>query len=309
MKLAILSDTRLPTAKHFPGHGLGQIMLAIADGLRLRGHDVTLFAGIGSQFGGQIVTRQDEKDFLNLDFSSFDAALDGGHFHQLSKLHPDGPIINLSHDREAHPGRNAVFPTQAHRDFHGCTEQTGKVVHNGVEIPHPDGLVTDKPLQNGDGYFAYLSTFYPPKGATMAMDAARQAGVKLYMAGPTPPAPPPGSNYLGPLWGTDKLDFLAGAKALLFGSSIEAGPVTPLEAQSVGCPVIVSWYGGSHENMQDGLTGYCCRDTVGMVEAINSIDKIDRAACIKWVNENRSASRMVDAYEKLLGDVAKGERW
>lgn len=307
MKLAILSDTRLPTAKNFPGHGLGQIMLAIAEGLRARGHDVTLFGGEGSQFDGTLYTRDDEKKFLHIDFSGFDAVLDGGHFHELSKLHPDAPIINLSHDREANPGVNAVFPSVAHRHYHGYTEQTGKVVFNGVNPP--EGYVADKPLENGDAYFAYLSTFYPPKGATMALDAARLAGVKLVMAGPTPPAPPPGSNYIGPLWGEDKLNFLAGAKALLFPSAVEAGPVTVLEAQSVGCPVIVSWYGGAKENMEDKLTGYTCRDTVGMAEAIKAIDKISRQICVEFVGTQRSAWVMVDNYEVLLSMVAKGERW
>jgi glycosyltransferase involved in cell wall biosynthesis len=303
VKLAILSDTRLPTNKNFAGHGLGQIMLAIAEVLKDRGHEVTLFAGQGSEFGGTLYTRADEKEFLQIDFSSYDAVLDGGHFHELSKLHPDAPIINLSHDCESNPGRNAVFPSAAHRKWHGYDEQNGKIVYNGVR---------SQPLTINFGsgpYFAYLSTFYPPKGAVMAMEAARLAGVKLVMAGTTPPSPPPGSNYIGPLWGMDKLDFLAGAKALLFPSGIEAGPLTPLEAQSVGCPVIVSWFGGAKENMEDGLTGYCCRDTVGMAEAIAAIDKIDRAKCREWVNENRSASRMVDEYEKLLGDVAKGETW
>ncbi len=307
MKLAVLSDTRLPTAKNFAGHGLGQIMLAIADGLRERGHDVHLFAGAGSEFSGGMIQRQDEREFLQIDFSGYDAVLDGGHFHELSRLHPDAPIINLSHDREANPGKNAVFPSAAHRKWHGYDEQNGKIVYNGVNPP--EGFVGDKPLQNGDSYFAYLSTFYPPKGAVMAMEAARLAGVKLVMAGPTPPAPPPGSNYIGPLWGTDKLNFLAGAKALLFPSGIEAGPVTPLEAQSMGCPVIVSSSGGSQENMQNGVTGFVCRDTVEMVEAIRKIDQIDRAMCIAWIGENRSARAMVETYELLLGDVAKGRRW
>lgn len=322
MKLAILSDTRLPTSKNFAGHGLGQIMLAIAEGLRARGHEVHLFAGAGSEFEGGMVQRQDEREFLQIDFGQYDAAIDGGHFHELSKLHPDAPIINLSHDREAAPGKNAVFPSDAHRKWHGYGESNGKIVYNGVAPVHSiinaawsDGTPVDVPVypklqaKDAEPYFAYLSTFYPPKGATMAMEAARLAGVKLVMAGPTPPAPPPGSNYIGPLWGTDKLDFLAGAKALLFPSAIEAGPVTPLEAQSVGCPVIASWFGGSQENMKDGLTGYCCRDTVGMAEAIAAIDKIVWSQCIEWVSENRSARAMVETYELLLGDVAKGARW
>ncbi len=67
MKLAVLSDGRLPTRKDFPGHGLGQIMLAIAEGLKARGHEVQLFAGAGSEFSGGLATRQDEREFLSID--------------------------------------------------------------------------------------------------------------------------------------------------------------------------------------------------------------------------------------------------
>ena len=50
MKLAVFSDTRQPT-KADGGHGLGMSAHSIASGLAARGHDVTLCAGYGSEFG------------------------------------------------------------------------------------------------------------------------------------------------------------------------------------------------------------------------------------------------------------------
>lgn len=303
MKIAVLSDTRLPTSADEPGHGLGKIMLAIAEGLKARGHDVTLFAGAGSKFDGKLVIKADERDFLNAVFSHYDAILDGGHRHELGKQQPHLPVMNLSHDREASPGANAVFPSKAHRAWHGYHEQNGKVIYNGVKV----NAIPDQPRPGT--YFGYLSMFHSPKGPLMAAEAARLAGVELLMAGPTPPAPPPGVRYVGPLWGVDKLNFFAGAKALLFPASIEAGPVTILEAQSVGCPVIVSAFGAARENMQPGVTGYACEDTLQMAEAIGQVDAINRLNCWDFINKERSESRMVDQYESMLERVAAGERW
>jgi glycosyltransferase involved in cell wall biosynthesis len=303
VKIAVLSDTRLPTARTYAGHGLGKVMIALAEGLRDCGHSVTLYAHPDSVFDGQLVTRTDEREFADMVFSQYDAIIDGGHFHLLAQKQPQLPVINLSHDRENPPGRNAVFPSKAHRDWHGYNERNGRVIYNGVDVPAKIDATPGKP------YFAYLSMMHQPKAPLMAFEAARLAGVRLVLAGPTPPAPPPGCEYVGPLMGDDKLKFLAGATALLFPAATEAGPLTPLEAQSVGCPVIVSAYGAASENMADGVTGYVVRDTLEMADAISKIDAIQRADCVKWVRDNRSTEQMIDAYDKLLAGVSVGIRW
>jgi glycosyltransferase involved in cell wall biosynthesis len=303
MRLAVLSDTRLPSNPQTAGHGLGHIMHAIAEGLKDCGHETVFYAGVGSAFSGKLLTAVDEREFAAMDFSGYDAILDGGHFHTLARMQPGLPVLNLSHDREREPGRNAVFPSKAHRAHHGYNERDGIVIYNGVTVPPTPEKRASSP------YFAYLSMFHTPKQPLLAMEAARLAGVRLVMAGPTPPAPPPGAEYVGPLTGQDKINFLAGATALVFPSAIEAGPLTPLEAQAVGTPVIVSAYGGARENMNDGVTGFTARDTVGFAAAIGSIGKIDRAACKQWIVENRSVGKMVDEYEKLLAAVSAGMSW
>lgn len=314
MKIHILSDARLETSAKVPYHGLGKIVLTVANGLAERGHEITLHAAPGSEFTrGKLVTDSDERRFMVTPFPSviprgeFDVVIDNTHQHTL-QYHPafkDAPMMNVSHDRESTPGRNAVFPSAAHRKWHMYREENAKIIYNGVEVPDT--------LQNAPSasYVAFMSMFHAPKAPLMAAEVARLAGVKLVMAGPTSPriTPPPHAQYIGPLAGADKDYFLANAKALLFLAGTEAGPVTPLEAQALGCPVIVLDHGASQENMQDGLTGFVVRDTLEAVEAVGKIDTIDRAACREWVKANRSIDRMVSAYEQAVIDVVKGGTW
>lgn len=301
MKIAVLSDTRLPTSPDYSGHGLGQMVSAVAAGLIAKGHDVTLFAGPESTLaGGTLKIETDERNFMRHDLTTFAVIMDNTH-GKVTRSIKGLPVIQVSHDREMRPTINAVFPTKAHALYHGFNHTNSRVVYNGVEVQDVE--------PNTTGYFAYLSTFHTAKGPRGAVQAAHLAGVKLVMAGPTPVAPPPGCNYIGPLSGADKFKFLAGASALLFPSAIEAGPVTVLEAQSVGCPVIVSRFGGASENMCDGLTGFAISDTEGMAEKISQAGTIQRDACKQWIRENRSRQQMVDAYEALLVQVAAGEQW
>lgn len=307
MKIHILSDARLETSAKAPYHGLGKVVLTIANGLADCGHDITLYAAPGSEFErGKLVIDSDERRFIPQ--GEFDVILDSTHQHSL-QYRPefrDAKIANLSQDREATPGRNAIFSSHAHRQWHQYRDGSARVVHNGVNVPE------NVEIAQNPAYFAYLSMFHTPKAPLMAAETARLAGVKLVMAGPTPPrspAPPPHCQYIGPLSGEDKDYFLANAKALLFLASTEAGPVTPLEAQALGCPVIVLDHGAAQENMRDGLTGFVVRDTLEAVEAIGKIDTISRDACRQWIKDNRSVAQMVDGYERALVELVKVGGW
>jgi glycosyltransferase involved in cell wall biosynthesis len=301
MRLAVLSDTRLPTNISFPGHGLGKLALALATGLQALGHEVTLFAGQGSAWEGQLVTFNDELEYATAPLE-YDVVLDITHQHKLQEQKPNLKIVNISVDREHPPGKNAVFPSEAHRVWHRYTPACACIIPHGVEFP-------DLPDVPQGEYFAYLSMFHAPKQPNMAADAARLAGVELVMCGVTPPAPPPHVHYIGALSGDDRLRFLAGAKALLYPASTESAGLVPLEAASVGTPSIVSSYGGAPEQILEGVTGYAVHDTEQMVEAIAKVGTLERAKIRQWVYDNRRVETMVQQYEKLCYEVASGVTW
>lgn len=303
MRIAVLSDTRLPTHPAFPGHGLGKHALALANGLRARGHDVTLYAGKGSAWDGTLLIGADENEYVSLLESQDrpDVILDITHHHKLNDFQWTR-VINVSVDREGYPGKNAIFPTEAHRKWFRYKPEQARVILHGVEIP-------PMPDVKRENYYAYVSAFFAGKQPNMAADAARLAGVELLTAGFTPPAPPPTARYVGALSGEDKYRFLAKAQALLYPASTESGGLVPLEAASVGTPSIVSAYGGASEQIIEGVTGYAVRDTEDMAAAIKKVDKLDRDKIRQWVIDCRSVERMVGEYEQACIDVANGVTW
>lgn len=296
MKIAVLSDTRLPTSAEFPGHGLGKMNLAAANGLAERGHEVTLYAGPGSAHNSlALVIADDERAFKP---DGFDAILDGTHGHTLQKTMQDAKIVNWSHDREAHPGRCAIYPSRAHAAYFEAKQP--RIVLHGI-------VVTDIPEVEVPGeYVAYMSDFVAHKGPIMAWNAARLAGVPLMMAG-RGGMKLPGAEYLGALAGEEKRKFLAKAKCLIFPASIEAAGITLLEAQAMGCPVIVSTHGAAKEYAAPA----CGRveNTDEMARAIELVSSVERATCRQFVIEKFSANQMIDGLEMALKDAADGKVW
>jgi glycosyltransferase involved in cell wall biosynthesis len=296
----------MPTAADFPGHGLGKANLAAAEGLAKRGHDVTLFAAPGSSATVPIITYEDESR-IPVNSGDFDVVLDGTHFHRL-QARLQSPIVNLSHDREAPAGRCAVYGSRAHRIWHVRNNRAthGRVVYNGINLPAP----LDEPRGS---YVLYLATMFPAKNPFTAWNACRLAGARLVMAGPTPPAPPPGVEYVGPVSGIDKRRLLAGAMALIYPSAIECSPLTVLEAQAEGTPVIVSRFGGSFEMMRPTLTGFACTDTIELAEAIRKIrdgalpDASKQARA--FIATERNINQFVIGIEQALTDAHAGQVW
>ncbi|MEK7521068.1 MAG: glycosyltransferase, partial [Patescibacteria group bacterium] len=79
------------------------------------------------------------------------------------------------------------------------------------------------------------------------------------------------------------------------------------EAMACGTPVIAYRRGSMPELIEDGKTGFVIDSDIDkLAEAMGKIDRLDRAATRRRVEEKFSKERMVDDYEKtyreLIGD-------
>ncbi|MCU1277746.1 MAG: glgA4, partial [bacterium] len=197
-----------------------------------------------------------------------------------------------------------------------------RVIHHGLD---PSCLR----FGGGDGgYCVFLGRFAREKGPHRAIDAARAAHVPIRIAG----APHwgdsdyfereigarlcnPGVTAVGEVGGREKRDLLADACALLFPVDWEEPfGLVMIEAMLSGTPVLAFGRGSVPEIVEDGVTGFVCRDVDEMAARLRAIAHFDRAACRRRALERWTSARMVRDYVDLyravhawVGDVRAAE--
>ena len=185
-------------------------------------------------------------------------------------------------------------------------------VHHGIDLAR--FTLREQP----DDYLLFFGRFHPEKGARVAIDIARRTGRKLVMAGiiqdreyfareVEPWIDGTTVAYVGSA-GPEKRDrLLGGAWALLHLISFdEPFGLSVVEAQACGTPVVAIDRGSMPEVIDDGRTGFLCRDLDEAVAALERIPAIDRAGCRRWVEERFSAARMVTDYIRVYERVLAG---
>ncbi len=188
-------------------------------------------------------------------------------------------------------------------------------VYNGVCLerfpfqPEPD----DPP------YLAFVGRISPEKRPDWAIEVARRAGLRLKIGAKIDPADrewaeehflpllgTPGVEYLGEIDDQQKAKLLGGALALLFPIDWpEPFGLVLIESMACGTPVVAFPGGAVEEIVLDGVTGVICRSRTldEMVQAVQRIEQLDRAACRRHVEQHFSSTAMTDAYEMIYQQV------
>ena len=186
-----------------------------------------------------------------------------------------------------------------------------RVIHHGVDA-------SQFPTGSGEGdYCLFLGRMSPDKGAARARQAAHKAGYRLCMAAKmrepweheyyrseVEPHLDEEIQYLGEVSHEDKLDLLANARCLLVPIRWnEPFGMVMVEAMACGTPVLAFAEGAAPEIIEDGKTGFLCRDETDMAEAISKVDELDRQACRASVESYFSAKRMVREHLELFEQI------
>jgi glycosyltransferase involved in cell wall biosynthesis len=350
MRIAMVSTPFVPVPP--PRYGGTELIVAeLVTALAAAGHEVTLFATGDSRAPAGSALRSrfaramwPPTPYVELDHAAFaveeiltDARdYDVIHTHVPSLL-PfarmlDAPVVYTVHhaDRDDYQRLASLYErSRAHFVAISGRQRAlmpaladASVIHHGLD---PTMLA----LGAGDGgYCAFLGRLARDKGPHVAIDAARGARVPIRLAG----APHPGDHdyfereigarlctagvtAVGELGGGDKRDFLAGARALLFPVDWEEPfGLVMIEAMLVGTPVLAFARGSVPEIVEEGVTGFICRDADDMAARLRAIGSFDRAACRARALERWTAARMVRDYVTLyervqawVGDVRAAE--
>lgn len=150
-------------------------------------------------------------------------------------------------------------------------------------------------------YFLYLGRLEARKGIILAQQMCQMAKVPLIIAG-TGDSPIFYGTAVGEVGMDKRRELLAGARALLAPTQyIEPFGTAAIEALASGTPVICSDWGAFTETVP-AKVGYRCRLFQDYLDAIEGIDKIDRAECVKEAQQY-SLNNIAPRYEKYFNDL------
>ncbi|MFP4012750.1 MAG: glycosyltransferase [Chitinispirillaceae bacterium] len=188
------------------------------------------------------------------------------------------------------------------------------VIENGVEISSLSGV------QTREKYAVTMGRICPEKRLHVAMDAAREAGIAVLLAGKVYPyrehlayfreliVPRLDScwcRFLGALDPAGRHLILSRALCTLVASRApETSSLVAMESLASGTPVITFPSGALPEIVDHGRTGFIVENKDEMVRAIRKVTSLDRYECRRAAEERFSVRRMcgqyMDMYESII---------
>jgi glycosyltransferase involved in cell wall biosynthesis len=350
MRIAIVSTPFVSVPP--PRYGGTELIVSeLVRGLAACGHEVTLFATGDSQPPAGVTLRArfaapvwPPDPYVELEHVAWsieqllaDACpFDVVHAHTPSALAfggvLDAPLVyTVHHDDGPDYARLQALYRRSRAQFVAISARQrelmpeladARVIHHGLDP-------ACHPLGRGDGgYCAFLGRFAAEKGVHHALDAAALARLPIRLGGRphwcdrdyfaeklSARLAAPGVTHVGEVGGDDKRALLGGACALLFPIEWEEPfGLVMIEAMLMGTPVLAFGRGSVPEIVEDGVTGFICRDCDDLARKLRWLDNFDRGACRRRALERWTTARMVRdhvaVYEQLqnwVGDVRAPE--
>lgn len=327
LRLAVLAAISWPAPP--PGYGpWEQMAFNVADGMRRRGLDVTLFATGNSRFDGKLASvvpvglnedpALDDEVFTALHIGELFAR---AHEFDLINNHFDWKPLTYALASEAPPMLTtihgfsspqilAAYYTGARRSFYCSISNADRdpgldylaTAYNGIDPAQ--FRFSEKPGE----YLCFLGRFHPEKGTHLAIEIAKRAGVRLKIAAipqdetyfrecVAPHVDGDRVQFLGAVERDARNELLSNALALVHMTTRpERFGLTTIEAMACGTPVLGARMGSMPEIVVDGITGFLCAGVDEAVAKVPLLTSIDRRACRVHVEREFSLERMVDRY-------------
>ena len=189
------------------------------------------------------------------------------------------------------------------------------VIHHGINL-------NDFPVPQTvpDNFFVWLGRLVPEKGAHLAIEAAKRAGVRLIIAGIVDEYVPASKKYfqeeIEPHLDDRQISFIGSVNAIQRNALFKRarGLLNPLqweepfgmvmiEAMATGCPVIAFPRGAVKEIITSNKVGFLANNVEEMVQCIHRVDTIDRHEVRQYIENNFSSKRMLHSYMRVYKKV------
>ncbi len=317
--------------------GAEQVLLGLDRALAARGHESVVIAAAGSKVAGRLIelapvsapftdeTRAtawaDVRDTLarTLRSERFDAL----HFHGIdfAEYLPETTVPSLVtlhlplswYPPEALQPRPGVW-LHCVSDSQNCSAP----VHSRFLPPIPNGvdLASFWPKLQKHRYLLVAGRICPEKAPHIALDAARDGGWPVLLAGEVFPyethqqyfeseVKRRGARFLGPVGGDRKRRLFAGAAALLVPTQApETSSLVAMEAMASATPVIAFPSGALASIVCHGHNGFLVRSDAEMTAAIRLLHRIRPSACRAYAEERFDFRTTVDGYLRAYREIA-----
>ncbi len=254
--------------------------------------------------------------------------LHGADFHEY--LPPPGPpvLVTLHLPTTWYPA-SALRPERPGTYLHGVSIAQHRSAPRGAVLLDPihHGVATDelRPGASSGRHALVLGRLCPEQRVHLALDAAREAGLPLVIAGRCRTRADEGylerevvprldgrRRWLGPVDADRRRRLLAHARCLLVtGASAEAAPSAAMEALACGVPVVAFADQGLDDVIEPGVTGLVVApgDVRGLARALLECRGLSRERCRGAAERRFSRARMTREYLRRYDDlVSLGRR-
>jgi glycosyltransferase involved in cell wall biosynthesis len=326
MRIAQVATLSAPVRQETGGSVESLVWLLTRELVRL-GHEVTVFATAGSESDGELVVTMPGpyardgalEDWHLCEFVNLARAVaESGRFDVLHShaylwgipLQPlsRSPMVHTTHivpdDDSARlwsSATNSCVTAISHHQWSQFPELRPAAV-----IPHGVDTKRFNFRAEPEDYLCYLGRFVSGKGPLQAIQAAKELGLPLVMAGPSSPyfrekvqpfVDDKNVKYAGYVAGPDRDKLLGGARALLYPIQYpEAFGLVLVEAMICGTPIAAMRLGAVPEIVEEGVSGFTAGTKDELLAAVPRCFELDRRRIHERAAERFSAERMARAY-------------
>lgn len=303
-------------AQPLPSHkgGTEKAVYELTEELVRRGHDVTLFAPLGSQSSAKLITySEDLTDQTLADYvlnrlpQNVDIIHDHSFHSSLGLAKPNVPTVCTIHLPVKQQVDHPVYVSQRAKEIMG--NNRGYCVYNGINTNEYE-FSTKK-----DDYLLFLGRVIRDKGVLEAIDVAEKTGKRLIIAGPIK-APAffkkevkprisknPNIRFVGAVDGKQKQRLLKHAQCLLFPILWEEPfGFVMIEALACGTPVLALKKGSVPEVLA-GFPQLICRSVDEMAQKVKRSVYPSSAKLRKYVVDRFTNQKMTEEYLKIYEHV------
>lgn len=316
--------------------GIELVCSLLTEELVARGHDVTLFASGDSTTEAKLssVYYVPQREAIGIEvvdlYHVSQAYLRAGEFDIIHNHagysgialagFVDTPVLTTLHGIFTDENREfflafkdtVCYNSISDEQRRGCPELNYVgTVYNAVDVN------TFPFCDSKQDYYLFMGRMSHLKGAHLAAEVARRAGVKLVMAGKVdacdkaffdtqvkPLIDGERISFKGEVSKEEKRELLAEARGLIFPLQwSEPFGLVMIEAMVSGTPVIAFPYGSVPEIVVDGETGFLVNNIDEMVEKVRARESLDAAACRRHVESRFGVKRMTNNYLALYESV------